>query len=232
MLRHTRLGLVVGLMGLVSSPLLAQVRAGASASVEVISVDREPRHRVVHSDATLRVLEVRIPGEDVTLVHRHDHDLLTVNIENGPTRTRAPGEEWSGIRAREVGGVNITEYTGKPSAHAVWATGQRAYTLTGVENLKPGGWTTLPPIQADFLKVALEGRSFRAYDVRLPASASTSHQHAVPVVAVLVEGGASVAGSQSPALSSPGQWVLTPAGSMHRITGTDRGAQVIEIEVR
>jgi hypothetical protein len=208
--------------------LLLVALQGLAAST-TIPVDREPRHRILYADAQLRVLEVAVPPNDTTLAHLHTHDLATVNIENGPTRTRDAGQDWGTVRARTVGGVNVTEYTLAPMAHEVQTVGDKAYRLTGVENLKDGGWSALPAIAGSGLTVAAESRAFRAYDLRLGPSAASTHTHQVPVAIVVVDGTIDAGGR---VLSTSGQWSLVPAGATHTVTARGIDAHAVEIEVR
>ncbi len=199
---------------------------------EPIPVDREPRHRVVFATPGLRVLEVNISARDTTLEHRHDFDLATVNIENGPTRTRDRGSEWGGVRPRTIGGVNFNEYTGKPLAHVVQTVDDRTYRLTGVENLRMGGWTTTPAVTGEYVTVTGESRAFRAYELRLPEGASVTHTHPVPVLVTVVDGGVRVvADGTVRMLEVSGAWSVVDAGRPHAVTAS-AAARVVEIEVR
>jgi quercetin dioxygenase-like cupin family protein len=203
-----------------------------TAQSEPISVDQEPRHRIVFADERLRVLEVVVAAGDTTLEHRHDLDLVTINIENGPTRTRDRGADWGAVRPREVGSVNAYDYSGKPLAHVVQSVGDRAYRLTGVENRKQGGWSEMPAIAAPDLEVAAESRAFRAYRLRLAPGARASHVHPVPVVVTLVGGSATLPSDGDRGLSTPGQWAVVGAGARHALTAGATGAQIVEVEVR
>jgi len=205
--------------------------AAGQAAPEPIPVDQEPRHRIVFRSPAFRVLEVHVPPRDTTLEHRHDFDLLTVNIENGPTRTRDRGADWGTVRPRTVGGANVSEYTGKSMAHVVQSVGDRAYRLTGVENLRSGGWTTMPPVDGRYLTVVNETRAFRAYDLRLPPGGESAHRHAVPVVVTLVDGGVEADGSR-PALTTPGAWRVMDPDVPHTVRALQNGAHVVEVEVR
>jgi quercetin dioxygenase-like cupin family protein len=208
---------------------LGMVRAQSGTP---IPVDQEPRHRIVFADDRLRVLEVRIPARDTSLDHRHDFDLATVNIENGPTRTWSSASGWSAVRPREVGGVNVAEYTGKASAHIVQNVGEVAYRLTGVENLRTRDWTVHPPIDDPAATVISESRGFRAYQIDLTRAYRATHTHPVPVVITLIRGEAAAPQPpQTAVLTRPGEWRLVPAGVAHALT-TDAGARVIEMEIR
>lgn len=216
-------------------PLLLSALALAQAPA-VISVDQEPRHRIVYSDAVLRVLEVNIPSGDTTLEHRHDHDLITVNVENGRTRTRNSGEDWGTPRLRMPGEATIAEYSGKPGAHVVQNIDTIAYRLVGVENPRAGSWTQGAAVTAPGLKVLSESRAFRVYELRLDAATpQTRHVHDVPVVATLLTGGATIAVDTATArpLTTRGQWAVLPAGQPHVVARAAQGdGQLLEIEVR
>lgn len=215
----------------------AAIALGARVSAQSpdpppIPVDQEPRHHIVFADERLRVLEVSIAVGDTTLEHRHDHDLVTVNVENGPTRTKDRGADWGSVRPRAIGGVNVNEYTGKATAHVVQSVGDRPYRLTGVENLAGvGRWTTLGPIAGPYLAVVSESRAFRAYELRLPAATTVMHTHQVPVVAVLVEGAVTMGSADNRVLTVPGAWSVFAGGSAHVLT-TAAATHVVELEVR
>ena len=210
--------------------------APAVIPVAVIPVDEEPRHRFVFADSTLRVLEVAIVAGDTTLAHRHDNDLATINVENGRTRTRNVGADWGAPRVRALGEVTFNEYSGTPVAHTVQSIDAIGYRLVGVENLRPGSWTTGPPIAAAATKMLGESRAFRAYEVRLDAATGeTQHVHDVPVFIALMSGSVVVSGSDAgpgKPLAGRGQWIVIPGRQPHTVVRGSGEAQVIEIEVR
>ena len=112
------------------------------AQASPVPVDQEPRHKVRFADSAMRVLDVDIPPGVTTLEHMHVHDMATVCLECARTLTKPPGGEWSGVRTREVGSVNVTQYTAKPDAHTVRNIEDSThYHLVAVENLRPGGFT-------------------------------------------------------------------------------------------
>ena len=217
--------------GLMVSLAVSALFAQSPSASTPIPVEQEPRHRLVFADERLRVLEVRIAPGDTTLEHRHDYDLATVNIENGPTRTRDRGADWGSVRPRAVGGVNVNEYTGKSTAHVVQSVGDRAYRLTGVENLKAGAWSTYPPIDDAGARVVADTRAFRAYEVHLTPGQRVVHTHPVPVVVVFVTPDV-VALPPDGSLSRPGDWTVVPPGVGHLFAAGRASATVVEIEVR
>lgn len=214
-----------------------------------VPLSQEPRHRETFASAQLRILNVTIPPGDTSLDHRHDFDIATVAMSGGAsTRQQATGQPWEPARTpRQPGDPNVTEYTGKPSSHRVENIGKIAYQLFAVENLRDAkSWSAAPPVSALATRLATDGRALRIYDVRLATPTSqTTHTHAVPTVAVLIngivmsEGPDAQAKALAPApvglkrLDSPGQWVLIPRGETHTVVRLGNvDARLMEIEIR
>lgn len=221
--------------------------AASTAVIAQVPVAEEPRHRVTFANSDLRILDVNIPPGDTSLDHRHDFDIVTVSMNDGPeTRSQPAGEDWNVRAARPLGHAAITEYTGRAAAHRVQNSGQVPYRLFAVENLKTGGWSTASALSAPATSLATESRAFRVYDVVLGRETSqTTHTHAVPTLVVLIsglvlsDGPDAQAKALAPApvgtqqLDATGQWILVPAGDTHHLVRIGTGdARVVEIEVR
>jgi quercetin dioxygenase-like cupin family protein len=191
----------------------------------------------VFSDDALRVIDVNVPPGDTTLEHSHSHDIATVCIESSQTRTRVPGQPWGDARPRGVGEPNLTEYAGKPGAHTLQNLGSGLYRLIAVENRRIRGWSSGEPLVAPATKLAREARAFRLYEVTLGANASeTTHVHAQPTVAILINGRVNASGKPASAatrLEAPGQWVRIAEGQPHTLSaGGATDVRVTEIELR
>jgi hypothetical protein len=132
-----------------------------------VPVEQEPRHKTVHADERLRVLDVTIPFGDTTLEHAHRYDLATVCVECADTQSREPGGDWGPVRTRAVGSAQITRYRDRPGAHTVRTISAGAYHLIAVENLGAGGFTVVEHTLA-------------------PNGSLAGHTHAVPTVVVRV----------------------------------------------
>jgi quercetin dioxygenase-like cupin family protein len=185
-----------------SRMLLALVVLLAQGSVPV---EQEPRHKVRFADAAMRVLDVDIPAGDTTLEHRHVYDIATVCLECAATRTKAPGGEWSGVRTRTLGSVNVTKYREKPDAHTVQnleTTSGVRYHLVAVENLGPGGF--------EIREITLK-----------PNEDLAPHRHDRPTV--LVRPGA-VTFDRAVEIVKPGQ--------LHGVDNGNAPMGIVEIEVR
>ena len=93
LIRTARSGLSLALALVTTAAALATVNAAAQAPA-IIPVEQEPRHRTVHEDAQVRVLEIRIPAGDESLMHNHLHDGVHITVQGAhrtaPTMTRVP----------------------------------------------------------------------------------------------------------------------------------------------
>ena len=212
-----------------------------------VAVNNEPHHRTVYENADFRILDVRVaPGESAA-DHRHDHDIATVSMNAGTATRITSGGQIQNRPPRLLADATITEYTGKPSSHKLDNVGNAPYQLFAVENLRAAtAWSTAPPVTGLATTLATDGRAMRIYDVKLATPTSqTTHTHAVPTVAVLIngivmsEGPDAQAKALAPApvglkrLDSPGQWVLVPRGETHTVVRLGNvDARLLEIEVR
>jgi hypothetical protein len=207
-------------------------------------LSQEPRYAVAFENTQFRILNMTVPPKDATLEHRHDRDLVTLSMMLNPVDTRTQS---GAIGAkRPLGHTEITEYSGKPSAHRLENLGDAAYRLLAVENMKTDGWSTTPAVSAPGTQLTQESRAFRVYNVNLGRDRpQTSHTHAMPTLVILLngkvmsDGPGEKAKANAPApvglkqLDGPGQWLLVPAGDTHHLVrlGSDEG-RLVEIEVR
>ena len=63
--------------------LLASTAVNAQSIPGAVLAKREPHHHVAYEDSTLRVLRVRVPGRDTTLLHEHAADYFWIAL--GPS---------------------------------------------------------------------------------------------------------------------------------------------------
>lgn len=210
----------------------------ASASCAVrgpVPVEQEPRHRRAFENADLRVLDVRIPAGESTLEHQHAHDLLSVCISSSEVRVRMRGSDWGAAGPRRViGDASLSEYTGKPAAHAVQNVGTEHFRLIAVENLGTE-WSAPGEASDPALPILQDSRAFRALAIELTADARRSQRrHAVPVVIVRTHGAVTVEMPDAPPqeLDFDKPWAVIPADVQFLLDARDGAARVVEIQVR
>jgi len=215
--------------------------------VAQVPVNGEPHHRTVYENADFRILDVRVAPGESTADHRHDHDIATVSMNAGTATRITTGGQAQNRPPRPLADATVTEYTGKAGSHTLDNVGTAAYQLFAVENLRdPKAWSPAPAVSGLATTLAADGRALRIYDVKLATPTSqTTHTHAVPTVAVLIngivmsEGPDAQAKALAPApvglkrLDSPGQWVLIPRGETHTVVRLGNvDARLLEVEVR
>jgi quercetin dioxygenase-like cupin family protein len=226
-------------------PLL--VLASTTLVAAQVPMSKDPTHKMTFENAQFRIFDVNVPAKQSSLEHRHELDVATIAMTDGPdTRIQISGQPWGAPAKRPLGDSRVAEYAGKPLAHKIENMGATAYQLFAVENLHSSGWSSAAAASGLGTKMTSDSRAFRVYDVHLAlATAQTSHTHLVPTIAVLVNGKVMSDGpdkqakANAPAavglkqLDQPGQWVLIPAGDTHHLVrlGTN-DARIVEIEVR
>src|SRR5215472_2303245 len=57
--------------------------ASAQSIPGAVLAKHEPHHHLVYEDSTIRVLRVRVPPHDTTLLHEHDPDYFWISL--GPS---------------------------------------------------------------------------------------------------------------------------------------------------
>ena len=117
LVRTARSGLALALVTVAAA--LAIVNAGAQAPA-IIPVEQEPRHRTVHEDAQVRVLEIRIPAGDESLMHNHMHDGVHITVQGARISETKPGGWWASTHAASEPGLTYySALNGKQYAHQI-----------------------------------------------------------------------------------------------------------------
>lgn len=72
--------------------LLLPASAGGAQSISgAVLAKHEPHHHMVYEDATIRVLRVRVPAHDTTLLHEHDPDYFWIALGASTLVNAKPG---------------------------------------------------------------------------------------------------------------------------------------------
>src|SRR5947199_169211 len=83
-----------GMIRLFSLPLASAVLAVSSSAQTIrgaVLDTREPHHHLAYEDGTLRVLRVRVPSHDTTLLHEHGPDYFWVALGPSEVVNAKPG---------------------------------------------------------------------------------------------------------------------------------------------
>jgi hypothetical protein len=93
----------------------------------------EPHHHLAYEDATLRVLRVRVPGHDSTLLHEHDPDYFWVALGSSTLINAKPGAPDATITSSD----RSFHYSFGKFAHVARNPGAEPFDNITVELLEP-----------------------------------------------------------------------------------------------
>lgn len=166
------------LLGVVLVASTAVVHAQDFRGQRIVQILQEPRHRTVHQDEDVYLLDVQINPGDMTLPHTHDAAILYTFISNGegPLYGRVSGN---------------TDYVEQNFTHAVSNPGPGLFRILALTNYGAG----LPSVSSDRpqgsdAEPQVENEWFRSYRLQLEPGESTSEYiHANPAVVIQVSEG-------------------------------------------
>jgi quercetin dioxygenase-like cupin family protein len=194
--------------GLWSTTVLAQ-SADDFAGKRIVPVLQEPRHRIVHRDGELYLLDIQINPGDMTLPHTHDAAILYTFISNG--------EGPLGGRVSSNTGYLLENLT-----HEVANPGPGLFRIIALTNYGPEPEVVEDEPTGLGLPAELENRWFRSYRLTLaPGETSGLHNHSNPSVVVQVSAGrvhVSREDGITAELDDMGDWAWREAESAYRIS--------------
>lgn len=206
----------------------------------VVTIEQEPRHRLVLQEGAVRVFDVRIPPGDTTLYHTHDSAILYVPVSISPTDSQILGGEWSGVKSTDASRFRmdatdeITRYAARPVTHRVKNVGTRLFRLIAVTNGRaPKDSARAEPDSK--LPGLLERESpwFRVSRLVLSAGeVSEWYDAGLPTVLVQPEAGTVSVDGERPAateLRDAGSWIYLSPGTRYRIANLGTGRTVLVV---
>ncbi|MEO7192259.1 MAG: hypothetical protein ABI051_14500 [Vicinamibacterales bacterium] len=186
-----------------------------------VPVEREPQHRPVFENASLRLLDVVLPSSYVSLFHTHSNDNVSVRLATGPTRVDLPGADGL-IQTPPVGRV-VFNSAHPPYTHRVANVGDHPIRIFDVELLTPIRADAAPatPAGAPGHEVVVDNTRVLASRIVLRAGERMpAHRHSGGWLEVVVTG------------SEPGRFLWHDPGSTASAIDATVDTQVVEIEVR
>lgn len=203
------------------SPAVSIAQENEFAGKRVVPILQEPRHRTVHTDGDIYLLDVQINPGDMTLPHTHNAAILYTFISNGegPLFGRVAGN---------------TDYIEENLTHEVTNEGPGLFRIIALTNY--GGGVSNPATgkaRAVAVEPNVENPWFRSYRIVLEPGAETAIQtFSNPNVVVQVsDGKVHVTRSDgiTAELLSMGEWAWRDSGSPYKII--NRGSESVELVV-
>lgn len=113
--------------------LSCAMTASAQSIPGAVLAKHEPHHHLAYEDSTIRVLRVRVPAHDTTLLHEHDPDYFWVALGASTVVNVKPGSPDANITSRDMS----FHYTFGKFAHIARNPGAVPFDNITVELLEP-----------------------------------------------------------------------------------------------
>ena len=187
----------------------------------VVQILDEPRHRTMHVDGDIRLLDVQINPGDQTLYHTHDAAIMYTFISSG--------EGPSGGRV-----TSNTDYVNENFTHQVSNEGPGLFRIMALTNYGPP-MAALDTDRPDGLagEPQLENLWFRSYRLTLAPGETTPPQtHHNPTVVVQVTDGlthVSRADGITAELTAMGSWAWRNPHAPFQVT--NKGSTPVDIVI-
>ncbi|HWJ12881.1 MAG TPA: hypothetical protein VNS10_04005 [Gemmatimonadaceae bacterium] len=113
--------------------LVATTTARAQSIPGAVLARNEPHHHLAYQDSTLRVLRVRVPAHDTTLLHEHDPDYFWIALGASTVTNAKLGAPDATISSADLS----IHYTAGNFAHVARNPGTIPFDNITVELLEP-----------------------------------------------------------------------------------------------
>lgn len=186
----------------------------------VVNILEEPRHRVVHQDGDVWLLDVQINPGDTTLPHTHDAAIMYTFISNGEEAL--------------YGRVSSnTDYVEESYTHRVSNDGPGLFRIIALTNYGPPRDGAMDRPSGLDVDTELENPWFRSYRRELaPGEATSVLTHQNPAVIVQVTDGlvhVSREDGITAELDAMGDWAWRETGSPYRVSNVGDGPVTVVI---
>jgi len=211
------LGIVIS--AAVSVPIFAQ--QDEFPGERIVHLLQEPRHRTVHQEAELFLLDVQVNPGDVSFPHTHDQAILLTSISRG-----------DGLRDGEVSAN--TDYASQALTHKVSNAGPGLFRIIAMVNAGTGN----SDLTADrptglAMEPQLENSWFRSYRIELlPGEETAILTHSLPSVVVQAGAGqfhVSRSDGVNHELDASADWVWHQANQSYVVRNVGRVASAVVI---
>jgi hypothetical protein len=202
----------------------------------------------------MRILDLRVPPDDVTWFHTHEWPVLYVSFSGSQIRTDSLGQENGGAPAGDsppprgaapaarggpgqppVRATSTTSYFDKPITHRLANIGTGLVRAMVVINETAGDDTVTEQAAGFTGTPELSNKWFRSYRRTLAAGESLAAEaHGAPVAIVQATAGQGLAeGPMKFELNETGAWAFFDAGVAHTLRNIgDAPLELLEIELR
>lgn len=205
----------------VSAVNTAQSAEMHSAEDQVVNILQEPRHRIVHHDGDIWVLDIQINPGDTTKQHTHNAAIMYTFISSG--------EGPSGGRV-----TSNTDYVTENYTHRATNEGPGLFRIIAITNYgAPAAELTADRPSGLSGDPELENPWFRSYRMTLaPGQTSPVQRHQNPSIVVQVSEGKTQVSREdgiTAEFTAMGGWTWRDANSGYQIT--NKGSAPVELVI-
>jgi hypothetical protein len=203
-----RLTLFIAAAMLFAGNAMAQLSIDTS---KVIQVSQEPRHHKVFENEWVRILDVRIPPHDTSLIHKHTTPSVFIVLGNTKSGAQTFVEPRHKTFSKE--GIWYEEFNDTPRIHRVWNEDTIDFHVVDMEILHKSPSTDMGAAPASS-NLLFDERLVRANRVTMPAHQSFRVRgESYPVVVVGLSGPNATGSVNGKAFSKKGDYLFVPAGT-------------------
>jgi hypothetical protein len=143
---------------------LAGLFSAESASAQ-IPVSQEPRHHNVFENAWVRVLDVRIPPGDTSLMHKHETPSVFMVLSKTKTGSQVLVEP-AKINLTQ-GNIWYESFSTGPRIHRVWNSDTSEFHVIDMELLDKTPKSIDPPLNGKSYSLLFDEKQVRGYRLTL-----------------------------------------------------------------
>jgi hypothetical protein len=121
------------MIGRAAALLIVAVTVHGQTIPGAVLATQEPHHHLAYADSSLRVLRVRVPAHDTTLLHEHDPDYFWISLGPSTLINAKPGVADATITSADLS----FHYSFGNFAHVARKPGNRPFDNLTVELLEP-----------------------------------------------------------------------------------------------
>jgi hypothetical protein len=178
---------------------------------DAIPVRLEPRHHNVFENPWVRVLDVRIPPGDTSLMHKHETPSVFIVLGNTKTGSQVLVEPAKVQFSHES--IWFESFASSPRIHRVWNSDTSVFHTIDLELPHKDPVEIDPPLNMKEVTVLFDEKFVRGYRLKLGAHVGLYvPKRKAPIVIIGLDQATGAIGVNDKPFAQKGDWLFVPAG--------------------
>ncbi|MDP4150013.1 MAG: hypothetical protein Q8943_11405 [Bacteroidota bacterium] len=191
-------------------PFLLAVATGFAQ--EPIPVRLEPRHHNVFENPWVRVLDVRIPPGDTSLMHKHETPSVFIVLGNTKTGSQVLVEPARVQFSQES--IWYESFASSPRIHRVWNSDTSIFHTIDLELPNKNPVEIEPPLHRKDMSVLFDEKFVRGYRLKVEQRAGLYiPKRKAPIVVIGLDQAGGMVTVNDKIFVQKGDWLFVPAGA-------------------